>query len=203
MEAVLAAYGLVAGARGPKDSPILVSPDGDEPFPVRLSPSSTSSFKELVDATEKQLREAEPHRRYALFILTNKLRLKEYGSSCPVFHAAYCVSDSGSGDDTMKSRLENYPKVYSDIDLLLTLAKHDDRTATTIELSSPTGHCTDVVLERLHGRLMDILRVVAQDERVSLGELHGILGLVEQDTALDTTPPARRGDEQLRAGSAA
>jgi hypothetical protein len=72
VNSMLASYSIgLASLDGREDAPILLSLDDGDPFPLPLAAESEISFEQLVQSTRNQVSQAEEHRRYALFLLTN------------------------------------------------------------------------------------------------------------------------------------
>ena len=87
-ELVFACYGaLLARISGQDEAVVVASLDEKEPFPIRFQSSLDLNFSEFAHTSSQKLEQARIHRLFAFFILTNPLRLKEFGSTCPSFNA--------------------------------------------------------------------------------------------------------------------
>jgi radical SAM PhpK family P-methyltransferase len=157
-ELVLACYGAVlARISGHDEAVVVASLDEREPFPILFHSDLDSSFAEFARAASEKLEQARIHRLFAFFILTNPLRMKEFGSVCPSFSAGCLVADSP--EVTMSSRLEHYPAVNQQIDLLLKLTRGAD--GTSFEVSCPTGRHSQAQLEKIAEGLMSALEALS------------------------------------------
>jgi len=166
-ELVLSCYGaLLARISEQDDAVIVASLDDKEPFPILFRPSLNASFAEFVRASSQKLEQARLHRLFAFFILTNPLRLKEFGSVCPSLTAGCLVADSA--DVTMDSRLEHYPAVNQQIDLLLKLTTGAD--GISFEVSCPTGRHSQAQVEKVAEGLMSVLEGVSARVDIKLND---------------------------------
>lgn len=166
-ELVLASYGvLLAGVSGHDESTVVASLDEREPFPILFRPRRDSSFAEFARRSSQRLEQARLHRLFAFFILTNPLRMKEFGSVCPSFNAGCLVANSP--EVTMEGRLEHYPAVNGQIDLLLKLTPATDGTA--FEVSCPTGRYSQTQVEKIAEGLMSILEILGTEVESRVGD---------------------------------
>jgi anaerobic magnesium-protoporphyrin IX monomethyl ester cyclase len=157
-ELVFSCYGaLLARISGQDEAVVVASLDEKEPFPVHFLSSLDSSFAEFARTASQKLEQARTHRLFAFFILTNSLRLKEFRSACPSFNAGCFVARSP--EDTMNSRLEHYPAVNQQIDLLLKLTTGAD--GTSFEVSCPTGRHSQAQVEKVAEELMSALEALS------------------------------------------
>ena len=153
-ELVLACYGaLLARSSGRDETVVVASLDEKEPFPVLFRHSSEMTVADFARESSLKLEQARLHRLFALFILTNPLRMKEFGSVCPSFTAGCLVADTP--EITMTSRLEHYPAVNKQVDLLLKLITGAD--GITFEVSCPTGRHPQAQVEKIAEALMSVL----------------------------------------------
>jgi anaerobic magnesium-protoporphyrin IX monomethyl ester cyclase len=154
VELVFACYGaLLARSSGHDEAVVVASLDEKEPFPVLFRNVSEVSFAEFARASGQNLEQARLHRLFAFFILTNPLRMKEFGSVCPSFTAGCLAADSA--EITMTDRMEHYPAVNKQMDLLLKLVTGAD--GTTFELSCPTGRYPQAQVEKIAEAIMSAL----------------------------------------------
>jgi hypothetical protein len=157
-ELAFASFGLLLSRiSGQDEAVVIASLDDKEPFPVLFRHNSESSFVEFVRASRERLEQSRQHRLFALFILTNPLRMKEYGSTCPVFHAGCLVAESP--ETPMSARLEHYPAVNKQVDLLLKLIK--GASGTTLEISCPTGRHSQEQVEKIAEGLISTLDAIS------------------------------------------
>jgi radical SAM PhpK family P-methyltransferase len=153
-ELIFACYGaLLAQSSGRNEAVVVASLDEKEPFPVLFRHASESTFAEFARAASQNLEQARLHRLFAFFILTNPLRMKEFGSVCPSFTAGCLAGDSA--EITMAARLEHYPAVNKQVDLLLKLITGADGTA--FEVSCPTGRYPQAQVEKIAEAIMSAL----------------------------------------------
>lgn len=177
-ELALACYGaLLAGVSGLHEAVVVASLDEREPFPILLRPSLHLTFAEFARESSHKLEQARQHRLFAFFILTNPLRMKEFGSACPSFHAGCLVAESPGA--TMSGRLEHYPAVDNQLDLLLKLISGSD--GTTFEISCPTGRYSQSQVEKIAEGLMS-----------ALGALNAKLDLKLKDLIWDYEPGEKK-----------
>jgi uncharacterized protein YejL (UPF0352 family) len=156
-ELMLACYGAWAAvALGEDQASVVVSVDDKEPFPVHYHAAPDSSFADFAARSSRKLDQSQPHRLYSFFILTNPLRMKEFGSECPAFNAGFLATNSHNV--TMTNRLEHYPAVNQQIDVLLKLTSNTD--GHTLELSCPTGRYSQEQVERIAEELMAALETL-------------------------------------------
>jgi anaerobic magnesium-protoporphyrin IX monomethyl ester cyclase len=166
-ELVLACYGaLLSMTSGQNEAIVVASLDEKEPFPVLFRPSVDLSFAEFARASTQKLEQARIHRLFAFFILTNPLRLKEHGSVCPSFSAGCLVMHFP--DVTMDSRMEHYPAVNKQIDLLLKLTTGSD--GTSFEISCPTGRHSQAEVEKIAEGLMSALEALSANVDLKLSD---------------------------------
>jgi hypothetical protein len=166
-ELVFACYGaLLARISGQDEAVLVASLDEKEPFPVVFHSSEQSTFADFARASSQKLQQARIHRLFAFFILTNPLRMKEFGSTCPSFSAGCIVA--GSQEVTMLERLEHYPAVNKQIDLLLKLTSGAD--GTSFEVSCPTGRYSQTQVEKIAEDLMSALEVLSASMNLKLND---------------------------------
>lgn len=166
-EVALTCYGaLLARISGQGEAIVVASLDDKEPFPVLFRPSADSSFADFANASNQKLEQARLHRLFAFFILTNPLRMKEFGSVCPSFRAGCLVV--GASKATMVGRLEHYPAVNNQIDLLLKLTVGTD--GTTFEISCPTGRYSAAQVEKIAEGLMSALELLSTRANIKLSD---------------------------------
>ena len=157
-ELVFVCYGaLLARISGQDEAVVVASLDEKEPFPIRFRSCLDLNFTEFARNSSQKLEQARIHRLFAFFVLTNPLRLKEFGSACPSFNAGCLVTRSP--EDTMDSRLEHYPAVNQQIDLLLKLTTGTD--GTSFEVSCPTGRYSQTQVEKIAEEIMSALEVLS------------------------------------------
>jgi hypothetical protein len=92
--------------------------------------------------------------------------MKEFGSTCPSFSAGCIVADSQ--EVTMLERLEHYPAVNRQIDLLLKLTTGSD--GTSFEVSCPTGRYSQTRVEKIAEDLMSALEVLSASMNLKLND---------------------------------
>jgi hypothetical protein len=166
-ELAFACYGaLLARISGQDEAVVVASLDEKEPFPVLFHSSDQSPFSEFALASREKLQQARIHRLFAFFILTNPLRLKAFGSTCPSFTAGCLVADSTNV--TMSSRLEHYPAVNKQIDLLLKLTTGSE--GTSFEVSCPTGRHSQTQVEKISEDLMSAMEVLSTNKNIKLND---------------------------------
>jgi hypothetical protein len=157
-ELIFSCYGaLLAQSSGRNEAVVVASLDEKEPYPVLFRHVSELTFAEFAHASSQKLQMARIHRLFAFFILTNPLRLKEFGSTCPSFTAGCLVADSP--EITMSTRLEHYPAVNKQIDLLLKLMTGSE--GTSFEVSCPTGRHSQAQVEKIAEDLMSAMEVLS------------------------------------------
>lgn len=179
-ELTLACYGaLLARISDQDEATVVASLDEKEPFPVLFRPYLESDFGEFARASSQKLEASRLHRLFPFFILTNPLRLKEYGSVCPSFTAGCLVADSPQV--TMDSRLEHYPAVNQQIDLLLKLTTAVD--GTSFEVSCPTGRHSQAQIEKIAEGLMSVLEALSSRMDLKLNDPIWDSALEERKTA--------------------
>jgi radical SAM PhpK family P-methyltransferase len=145
---VLAAYGAVLPAFLDRDDAAVVASlpddgggDDDMPYPVQAAPPPGICFRDAARRIEQKRRDSEPHRLFGFFTLTNALRMKEYGSSCPSFRVAYLVAAGPDDTAPLDERLKHVPAVRQDIGLALRFTEDAARGEATIDLSySPEAY---------------------------------------------------------------
>ncbi|HEY5028841.1 MAG TPA: hypothetical protein VIK39_10565 [Candidatus Angelobacter sp.] len=174
---------MLAKISGQDEAVVVASLDEREPFPILFHPSLDSSFAEFARASSQKLEQARLHRLFAFFVLTNPLRLKEFGSVCPSWRAGCLVADAP--EVTMDSRMEHYPAVNQQIDLLLKLTI--GANGTTFEVSSPTGRHSQAQVEKIAEELMSALEA-----------LNARMDLKLNDFVWDYTPRERPVTEASR-----
>jgi anaerobic magnesium-protoporphyrin IX monomethyl ester cyclase len=166
-ELVFTCYGaLLARVSGQNEAVVVASLDDKEPFPVLFRPSLELNFAEFAGTSSQKLQQARIHRLFAFFILTNPLRLKEYGSTCPSFNAGCLVADSP--EVTMSSRLEHYPAVNKQLDLVLKLTTGAD--GTSFEVSCPTGRHSQAQVEKIAEDLMSAMEILSTSTDLKLND---------------------------------
>jgi radical SAM family protein len=180
-ELVFACYGaLLARASGQDEAIVVASLDEKEPFPVLFRTSQSSNFVECARDSIQKLEQGRIHRLFAFFILTNPLRLKEFGSVCPGFKAGCLVAELP--EVTMSSRMEHYPAVNKQIDLLLKLTTGAD--GTSFEVSCPTGRLTQDQVEKIAEGLMSALEILSSRTDLTLGDFSWDYALEERKAAV-------------------
>lgn len=167
---ILAAYStLLLRLHGQEDTVIITAMDEKEAFPLRLYPSWTLSFREFVRATRQKIRQAAAHRLYALYVLTNPLRMKEYGTCCPRFDAAYLVTEQENV--RLEERLTFYPKVYQGISLILGVLHNKDNNEVKIQFRYAAGKYGPDTIEQLSRYLLSILNEVGKNPDIRLKDI--------------------------------
>jgi hypothetical protein len=166
-ELAFACYGaLLARISGQNEAVVVASLDEKDPFPVLFRSSVDLTFAEFAHASSQKLQLACIHRLFAFFILTNPLRLKEFGSTCPSFTAGCLVADSA--EITLGSRLEHYPAVNKQVDLLLKLTPGND--GTSFEVSCPTGRHSQAQVDKIAEDLMSAMEVLSASTDTKLND---------------------------------
>ena len=143
--------------------------DDEEPFPLLFRPAWAAAITEFLGDAARKLEQARLHRRFSFYILTNPLRMKEFGGVCPNFQAGVLVR--GSSDVTMETRLEHYPAVYNQLAILLTIIDEDGQVGFT--LSSPGEQFPQLSLDRMALAMAAIFETIRQKTDVRLEELVG------------------------------
>ena len=159
VDAILASYSItLVSLDGREDAPILLSLDDGDPFPLPLAAESEVSFEQLVQSTRNQISQAEEHRRYALFLLTNAARMKERGTVCPSLRFAFVsTNDAEDACEVLKTRLEHRAALYENLDLVLGWVSPSATNQGYVQLSSPTKRFNQESLEQFGDQLMSIL----------------------------------------------
>jgi anaerobic magnesium-protoporphyrin IX monomethyl ester cyclase len=123
-EVLLAVYALVTGAHSRSSRPPLaLSLDGSHAFPFR-APSHEQGFGSYLAAVRAGLKEGAAHRMFGFFILSNALRLKEYGQTRPRFRSGFVVDERGDA-----SALESFaaaPAIRSELGQVLVVSHVPD-----------------------------------------------------------------------------
>ena len=88
-------------------------------IPIRLFPSWELSFKEFALGLQRKYEQAIQHRLYAFHILTNRVRMAQFGGKCPVFDVGFLFSDSEQPEIAIEDSLRFYPSVTQGIGLVL------------------------------------------------------------------------------------
>jgi hypothetical protein len=186
---VLTAYSLLLlRLQGHKYTDIVVALDDGEALPLRLEPPGEMSFREFARATRQKIQQAEAFRQYAFFILTNPLRMAEYGGSCPTLETAYLVAEQP--EDNLDRPLRFYPGVHKGIDLVLKVIhdKPNDKPndKVNIQFQYAVDKYGQKTIEKLNRYLMSILKDVGKDPDILLKEITLGPGKERPDAAIKT-----------------
>ncbi len=182
-ELIFSCYGaLLAQSSGRNETVVVASLDEKEPFPVLFRHAPESTFAEFAHNSSQNLEQARLHRLFAFFILTNPLRMKALGSACPSFTAGCLAVDSA--ETTMAERLEHYPAVNQQVDLLLKLVKGAD--GITFEVSCPTGRHSQALVEKIAEAIMSVLDALSARLDLKLKDFIWDYELREKNAAVTT-----------------
>jgi hypothetical protein len=187
-EVALNCYAAVLARISDQDqATVVASLDEKEPFPVSFQAvTADSTFAEFARNGGQKLEQGRAHRLYPFFILMNPLRMKEFGMVCPSFKAGCMVAESP--DVTMAGRLEHYPAVNQQIDLLLTLSPAAE--GTRFEVSCPTGRYSQAQVEKISEGLMSALEALSSRTDLKLKDFISDYTLVEKRAAAASHQPA-------------
>jgi radical SAM PhpK family P-methyltransferase len=165
---ILAAYSaLLLRLHGHEDTAIITAVDDKGALPLRLYPSWTLRFREFLHTTRQKVSQAMEHRLYALYILTNPLRMKTYGGGCPTFEMAYLVTHRE--DTGLQERLTAYPILYQGISLILRVIKNDN--GVKIRFRYAAGKYSPDTIETLSRYLISILKGISENPDILLKEI--------------------------------
>jgi anaerobic magnesium-protoporphyrin IX monomethyl ester cyclase len=186
-ELALSCYAaLLVRISGQDQATVVASMDEKESFPLLFQAGADSTFAEFARAAGEKLEQARTHRLYPFFILTNPLRMKEFGMVCPSFKAGCLVAESP--EITMAGRLEHYPAVNQQIDLLLTLASAAE--GTRFEVSCPTGYYSHAQVEKIAEGLMSALEAISSRTDLKFKDFISDYTLAEKRAAAASHQPA-------------
>jgi anaerobic magnesium-protoporphyrin IX monomethyl ester cyclase len=162
-ELIFSCYGaLLAQSSGRNEAVVVASLDEKEPFPVLFRHNPELPFTEFARTSRQNMEQARLHRLFAFFILTNPLRMKAFGGVCPSFRTGCFAGDST--EITMADRLEQYPPVDQQLDLILKLVGGAD--GTKFEICCPSGRHPQELVEKIAEAIMSALDAV--DARLDL-----------------------------------
>jgi anaerobic magnesium-protoporphyrin IX monomethyl ester cyclase len=182
---ILAAYGaLLLRINGQEDLTIVssVNETGPQsPLPLRFFPSWNLTFAEFLQTVRQKSVEATRHRVYGLHILTNPLRLSEYGCAPPVFDVGYNYNGESRGPET--SGLGLYPQVDKGLRLLLNVTRNKDRL--NFDFSYMRSWFRAETIEKLGSYLDSILKEVSVNPTVVIGEIALGSEIRESDFAVE------------------
>ncbi|HZD96259.1 MAG TPA: hypothetical protein VE133_18500, partial [Candidatus Sulfotelmatobacter sp.] len=179
---------LLARISGQDQAAVVASLDEKEPFPLLFQTGADSTFAEFARAGGEKLEQARAHRLFPFFILMNPLRMKEFGMVCPSFKAGCLVA--GSPEITMAGRLEHYPAVNQQIDLLLTLTLASATDGTKFGISCPTGRYSQVQVEKIAEGFMSALEALSSRTDLKFKDFITDQTLAEKRAAAVSHQPA-------------
>ena len=189
-DAMLASYSIaMVSLDGREDAPILLSLDDGDPFPLPLAAESEVSFEQLVQSTRNQVSQAEEHRRYALFLLTNAARMKERGTVCPSLRFAFVsTNDAEDAGEVLKTRLDHRAHLCEKLDLVLGWVPPSPTNGGYFQLSSPTKRFNQERLEQFGGQLISILTASTAKDAVGVATLRRLVGVPDQYESITLEP---------------
>jgi radical SAM PhpK family P-methyltransferase len=168
---IMAAYAaLLLRLNGQEDMTIVSSVAEavqQSPLPLRLSPSWNLTFAEFLQTVRQKIVQATLHRIYGLNILTNPVRLSEYGCAPPVFDVGYTYNEAGRGRNS--TGLGLYPEVDKGLRLLLNVTRSEDELS--FDFSYMKSWFRDETIGKLGSYLDSILKEVSVNPAVVIGEI--------------------------------
>lgn len=187
---ILASYSItLVSLDGREDTPILLSLDEGDPFPLPLEAESETTFADLVQSTRNKVSQGEEHRRYALFLLTNAARMKERGTVCPSLRFAFVsMNDEEDADEVLKMRLDHRAHLCDNLDIVLGWVPPSATNAGYIQLSSPSKQFNQERLEQFADQLMSMLTAAAAENAVSVATLRRSIGAPDQYESITLEP---------------
>jgi hypothetical protein len=190
VNSMLASYSIgLASLDGREDAPILLSLDDGDPFPLPLAAESEISFEQLVQSTRNQVSQAEEHRRYALFLLTNAARMKERGTVCPALRFAFVsMNDAEDAGEVLKTRLDHRAHLCENLDIVLGWVSPSPTNHGYFQLSSPAKRFNQESLEQFGDQLMSILAASAAEDAVGVATLRRLIGVPDQYESITLEP---------------
>jgi anaerobic magnesium-protoporphyrin IX monomethyl ester cyclase len=190
VNSMLASYSIgLASLDGREDAPILLSLDDGDPFPLPLAAESEISFEQLVQSTRNQVSQAEEHRRYALFLLTNAARMKERGTVCPALRFAFVsMNDAEDAGEVLKTRLDHRAHLCENLDIVLGWVSPSPTNQGYFQLSSPAKRFNQESLEQFGDQLMSILAASAAEDAVGVATLRRLIGVPDQYESITLEP---------------
>ena len=121
-DVMIAAYSLVLSKLNIFDKiTILTADDNDYVFPIILDINDKKVAGDFIDEIGIKMAEASRHRTYALNILENPVRMKEYGLQCPKF--TYGFLETNGNEIQMVDRVNYFPGIYDEIGITFRLVK--------------------------------------------------------------------------------
>jgi anaerobic magnesium-protoporphyrin IX monomethyl ester cyclase len=139
-EIILAAYSLLLSRlNGQQETVIIasISRGGQTGVvPLRLYPNWELSFRDFTQAIKQKMLQAAPHRLYAFYVLTNPLRMAEFGCCPPVLDVSFEFvergTDEASGEDQHHGSL---PGLRENLGLILQVEQGHGTSAMTFNYS--------------------------------------------------------------------
>jgi radical SAM PhpK family P-methyltransferase len=172
---LLAAYSLLLARVSRQQDTVIVatigSSAGVEILPLRLSPSGEGSFHSLVRHVQHRATRAAEHGAYAFHLLTNPLRLAEYGCTAPVFTNGYlfCTSQERREEAALEDLLASYPGAGRDINLLLQVVR--DGEAVHMHFSSLPGPLAQEIFVAMVPYFQALLEEASADPHLLLARI--------------------------------
>ena len=138
--------------------------------PIRLFPSWGLSFKEFEKVVQQKYEDAIRHQLYAFHILTNRVRLAQFGAACPQFDAGFLFCDSEQPEHFgIEDSLKYYPSVAPGIGLVLktVMLGNDFRVQFTYsdQLFAPQS------IELMSSHFASILKQVGETPEIQLRDI--------------------------------
>ncbi len=178
---ILAAFGaLLLRLNGQEDVTVVSSFDEgvEPPLPLRLKPSWSSTFAEFLQSVRQKAVQGAAQRTYALHILTNPLRLAEYGCKPPILDLGFTCSEAGR-----KHEAGLYPEVDNKLKLVLNVTRDADELS--FAFSYMKSWFKEETIVRLGSYLDSIFKEVAINPTVMIGEIVLDSGERESDSAIE------------------
>jgi anaerobic magnesium-protoporphyrin IX monomethyl ester cyclase len=119
---VLASFGILLAGIEDSDKVGVIFAKDDVIFPIALRTRSDLTISVYLNDIDGRIEESLPYAKYALYILSNPLRMKDY--ACPEFHYGYV--GSGSGVVGMEEYQKRYPENCGGLSLVLRTRMADD-----------------------------------------------------------------------------
>ncbi len=182
---LLAAYGLVLSKINILEKvTILTADDNEYVFPVVLDIIDGKTVENFINEIGKNIEEAGRHRTYALNILTNPIRMQEYGLQCPEF--TYGFLETKSEHTQMIDRLGYFPGIYEQTGITFRVVNNDSECKLFFDYKDSLYTAEDI--QKIGNYMIAILKILNEkadiplaDVKVSESENKWLNGLEEEE----------------------
>ena len=184
----LAAYSvLLSRLSGRAETPIIAAinqASNRTVIPIRLFPSWELSFKGFAQGVQRKHEQAIQHQLYAFHILTNRIRMAQFGGRCPLFDVGFLFCDSEQPEHfAIEDSLKFYSSVGQGIGLVLKAVTLG--SDVRVQFIYSDHWFAPQSMELMSSHFASILAQVCEFPEIHLGEIKTDLACTDRTMVID------------------